>query len=308
MIRRIETPDTRETTGHEADVSGCLFVVATPIGNLEDITLRALRVLKEVDLIAAEDTRVTAKLLHHYQIPTRMVAWHAHSSSRKLQQLVTQLQGGAQIALVTDAGTPAISDPGANLVSAALSAGIRVVPIPGVSAPTTLLSVAGQPHPQFVFLGFLPRKPIDRRRLFTPLRHVPYPCLFFESPERLPETLRGLQEILGDRTAVVGRELTKRFEAVVRGQLSELIERFQAGTVRGEVVVLIEPDDSSASDENAELAVEAAVRRHLAVGSSVRDAAAAAAAECDVGRSRAYAIAQRLSEGVDSPHDYPAPP
>ncbi|MCS7208006.1 MAG: 16S rRNA (cytidine(1402)-2'-O)-methyltransferase [Fimbriimonadales bacterium] len=220
-------------------MAGVLYVVATPIGNLQDITLRALETLKTVDLIAAEDTRHTQKLLQHYGIETPLLSFHQHSGAGRIQQIVRRLQAGESVALVTDAGTPGISDPGGALVAAAHAAGIRVVPIPGASAVTAVLSVAGLPAHRFRFEGFPPRKDSARRRFFERLRSEEATIVFYESPHRLLKTLQTAREVLGDCTVVVGRELTKQFEEVFRGTLSEAIAHWQTQPPKGEFVIVL---------------------------------------------------------------------
>jgi 16S rRNA (cytidine1402-2'-O)-methyltransferase len=215
-----------------------LFVVATPIGNLDDITLRALTVLKTVDLIAAEDTRQTKKLLTRHHISTPLVSFHQHSRQPKTNQLISRLQAGDKIALVTDAGTPGISDPGGELVAAARQAGIQIVPIPGASAITAILSVAGVPADLWLFVGFLPKKK-GRQTLWQELATTAMPIVIFESPHRVIKTLQEILTHLGDRTLVIGRELTKLHEEIVVEPTSQLIERFTATPPRGEFVIVI---------------------------------------------------------------------
>ncbi|MDW8051560.1 MAG: 16S rRNA (cytidine(1402)-2'-O)-methyltransferase [Armatimonadota bacterium] len=220
-------------------MAGVLYVVATPIGNLQDITLRALETLKSVDLIAAEDTRHTKKLLQHYGIQKPLVSFHQHSGTERVEQLIRRLRAGESIALVTDAGTPGISDPGGVLVEAAHRAGIRVVPIPGASAITALLSVAGLPAHRFRFEGFPPRKEGARRQFFERLRGEDAPIVLYESPHRLLKTLQTAYEVLGDCTVVVGRELTKQFEEVFRGTLSEALAHWQHKPPKGEFTLVL---------------------------------------------------------------------
>ncbi|HEY7492491.1 MAG TPA: 16S rRNA (cytidine(1402)-2'-O)-methyltransferase [Candidatus Tectomicrobia bacterium] len=219
---------------------GTLYVVATPIGNLEDITLRALRVLGSVDLIAAEDTRQTRKLLAHHGISRPLVSFHEHNQQRQALRLLALLQAGQSVALVTDAGTPGISDPGYALLQTLLPHAIPIVPIPGPTAVITALSVAGLPTDRFVFEGFLPPKGGKRRQRLEALCTEPRSIVVYESPHRL---LRLLQDIVthfgAERRVVVGRELTKHFEEIQRGTASALLETFQAGAVRGECTVVI---------------------------------------------------------------------
>lgn len=219
---------------------GTLYVVATPIGNLADITLRALRVLGEVDVIAAEDTRHTRKLLTHHGISRPLVSYHAHNKQRQAPRLLAQLREGDSIALVTDAGTPGISDPGYYLLQAVLSHAVPVVPIPGPTAVIAALSVAGLPTDRFVFEGFLPPKGGRRQRRLEALRDETRTVVVYESPYRLIRLLREIGTHLGDeRQVVVARELTKRFEEVQRGTASALLEAFAGRTVRGECTVMI---------------------------------------------------------------------
>jgi len=219
---------------------GTLYVVATPIGHLEDITLRALRVLAEVDGIAAEDTRETGKLLRRHGIEGRLTAYHEHNEAQRTPELVTRLQGGESLAVVSDAGTPSVSDPGYRLVEAAAAAGIRVVPVPGVSAAVTALSAAGLPTDAFTFVGFAPRRDGPRRRLLEALAERRETLVFYESPRRLDALLAALGNVLGDRAAVLGREMTKLHEEFLRGRLSEIREALAARpAVRGECTLLV---------------------------------------------------------------------
>ncbi len=216
-----------------------LYIVATPIGNLEDITLRALRVLKEVDLTAAEDTRRTKKLLNHYQIKTIVTSYFEHSGFKKTQSLLSQLKRGKNIALVSEAGTPAISDPGYKLIKLAIEDQIKVIPIPGASALIAALSASGLPASSFIFEGFIPRKTGKRQNLFLSLKDHPRTLIFYESPRRLLSTLKDLLEVMGDRQIVIARELTKIFEEMIRGRTSEIIELLKDRTIKGEVTILV---------------------------------------------------------------------
>jgi len=220
-------------------VAGILYVVATPIGNLEDVSERALRTLREVDLIAAEDTRRTSKLLAHYAIEKSLTSYHDAAERRKAPALVEELLGGKSIALVSDAGTPLISDPGYRLVRAALDAGISVVPIPGASAATALVSVSGLATDRFVFEGFLPQREGRRRRRLEALRSEQRTIVLYESPHHIERTLGEIAEILGDREIVVGREITKVFEEIVRGTVSSVGAVIAAKPPRGEYTIVI---------------------------------------------------------------------
>ncbi len=221
--------------------TGCLYLVATPIGNLEDITLRALRVLKEADLIACEDTRQTQKLLQHYAIHKEMVSYHAHNELMRAPELVIQLEEGAQVALVSDAGTPVVSDPGHRLVVLCLRHHIPVVPIPGPSAFVAALAASGLPTEEFLFVGFLPPRAGARRKKLDALKSEPRALVLYEAPHRLAETLSDAADILGSRQAVVAREVTKIHEEFLRGSLSELRDAAQKRAPRGEITLMIGP-------------------------------------------------------------------
>jgi 16S rRNA (cytidine1402-2'-O)-methyltransferase len=232
-------------------VSGTLYVVATPIGNLEDITLRALRTLKEVDLVACEDTRHTRRLLTHFAIGTPTISYHDHNARTRAPQLVERLEAGESIALVSDAGTPAISDPGYRLISSAAERGVRVVPIPGPSAAVAALSASGLATDAFLFAGFLPPKSGARRTRLSELKDERATLVLYEAPHRVAETLADMREILGDRHAVVARELTKLHEELLRGRLSELESALGPERRRGEIVLLVAgaTDEPAAADE-----------------------------------------------------------
>lgn len=231
-----------------------LYVVATPIGNLDDITLRALRILKEVDLIACEDTRRTRILLDRYEIRTKLVSYHQHSKLTKIDWLIEQLRDGKDIALVSDAGTPGINDPGGMLIAAAIrqktevssqhSEEIRIVPVPGANAAVTLLSVSGIPADQYLFLGYLPKKK-GRKTLLGNLRFaisdLEIPMVIYESPHRLIRTLEDFLKILPDGDVIIGRELTKQFEEIWRGSLTQAVSDWQSRSIKGEVVLILIP-------------------------------------------------------------------
>jgi 16S rRNA (cytidine1402-2'-O)-methyltransferase len=219
---------------------GILYIIATPIGNLEDISWRALRILKEVDFIACEDTRQTLKLLNHYQIKKPLISYHQHSRLIKIEWLIDQLRAGKNLALVSDAGTPGISDPGNKLVDQALVAGIKVVPIPGACAVTALASASGLPVDSFLFLGFVPHKK-GREKLFKRIAKASETVIIYESPHRFLKTLENLVRVLDSkRKVVVGRELTKVYEEIVRGNVIEILEHFKDKSIKGEIVVIIE--------------------------------------------------------------------
>ena len=219
--------------------SGILYVVATPIGNLEDITLRALRILKEVDIIAAEDTRKTLKLLNYYKIKANLLSYREENKIRQGKRLITYLKSGKNIALVTDAGTPGISDPGAHLVHLALKEDIKVTPIPGPSALTCALSVAGLPTQPFIFMGFLPQRAARRRKLLANLKEQPYAIVFYESPHRIKKTLKDMADIFKEREVAIIREMTKVHEEIISGLAEDILKDLEQREIKGEITVII---------------------------------------------------------------------
>ena len=223
-------------------MAGTLYVVGTPIGNLEDVTFRALRVLREVDVVACEDTRRTRGLLAHFEVHTPVTSYHEHNKAVRGPALVRQLVEGRSVALVTDAGTPGVSDPGFLLVREARAAGVSVVPVPGPSAVATLLSVAGLPADRFVFDGFLPVKPGRRLNRLRALAAQETTIVLYESPHRIVAALEAIAEVFGDRELVVARELTKQFEEIVRAAPAAHLERLRAAAPRGEFVLVIPAD------------------------------------------------------------------
>lgn len=229
---------------------GTLYITATPIGNLEDITLRALRILQEVDLIAAEDTRHSRKLLNHFEINTPLISYYREKERERSQQLVTRLLAGESIALVSDAGTPGISDPGAILVQQAREAGITIIPLPGASALTSALSVSGITDSNFMFLGFAPSKKSQRANLLSSLKDSPNPIIFYESPRRIQGLLKDVLKIMGDRSAFWARELTKRHEDLQAGNITELLELANTQKNRGEFVLIIHPGQAIQTEGN----------------------------------------------------------
>jgi 16S rRNA (cytidine1402-2'-O)-methyltransferase len=240
-------------------MSGILYVVATPIGNLEDVTLRALRVLREVSLIAAEDTRRTARLLQHYSIPTPTTSLHAHNERARTAAVLARLKQGDSVALVSDAGTPVVSDPGALLVAAALDAGIKVEPIPGPSAVPALLSAAGVVSEGFVFVGFAPARSSDRKRWLRELAIERRAIVLFEAPHRIRALLEDMAAILGERRLTIGREMTKAHEQFLAGHASDVLAQLQQ--TRGELSLVIHPqraagEETRAVPDNAVLARE----------------------------------------------------
>jgi len=266
---------------------GTLYVVATPIGNLADITLRALSTLREVDLIAAEDTRVTHNLLEHYGIDTPATPYHQHSLGRKAEQLIEMLKAGKSIALVSDAGTPGISDPGHELIRMALGNDITIVAIPGPNAIITALAVSGLSTRRFAFDGFPPRRAGERRAFFKALGKEPRTMVFYESPHRLLSTLRDMRAIWGDRQIAVVREATKLFEEVHRGTLASAIERFEAVKPKGEITIVVS-GIAVASEEASSEQIESALRELLKAGASERDAVRQVAAVYPMPKKEVY--------------------
>lgn len=274
-----------------------LYLVATPIGNLEDITLRALRVLKEVDLIACEDTRQTLKLLSHYGIKTRLVSYHEHNEMTKAAELVVDLEGGAKIALVTDAGMPGISDPGFRLIALAIRHHVPVIPIPGACAFLAALVASGLPTDSFRFSGFLPSKSGQRRKLLESVKDSPRTQVFYEAPHRLLETLADVVEVLGnDRHVVVAREVTKIHEEFLRGRVEEILKKLKArGDVKGEITLLIAKAEEGATPAASD-AVTVAQRVKQIMSEEKADEKAAlkkVAKERGIGKSEAYREWQR---------------
>jgi len=274
-----------------------LYLVATPIGNLEDITLRALRVLKEVDLIACEDTRRTLTLLSHYGIQTRLVSYHEHNEMTKAAELVVDLEGGAKIALVTDAGMPGISDPGFRLIALAIRHHVPVVPIPGASAFLAALVASGLPTDSFRFSGFLPSKSGQRRKLLESVKDSPRTQVFYEAPHRLLETLADVVDLLGnDRHVVVAREVTKLHEEFLRGRAAEVLTQFKSrGEVKGEITLLIAKDEGSEQRAaNSDSSVAQRVREIMASEQAdEKTALKKVAKERGIGKSEAYREWQR---------------
>lgn len=277
-----------------------LHVVATPIGNLRDVSFRTLATLAAADTVLAEDTRVTRTLLMHYGITTPLVAYHEHSNAAVRERMIARMQAGEALALVSDAGTPLVSDPGFKLVQATIEAGIRITPIPGPSAVMTAIVAAGLPTDRFFFEGFLPQKAGARRNRLEALAQVPGTLVLFESPHRLPEMLVDAAEVLGaNRPAAVARELTKLYETIRRGSLGGLAATFaEEGAPRGEIVVIIgtgtEEPDQAETDAGLDAALTAALARH-----SIKDAAALVADETGQPRRVVYARALALSRRTD---------
>ena len=279
-------------------MTGVLYVVATPIGNLEDITLRAVRILKEVELIAAEDTRHTQILLNHYDIHTALTSYHEHNERTKAQELVERLLRGENVALLCDAGTPAISDPGYRLVIEATRAGIRVVPLPGASAVAAVLSASGLPTDRFVFEGFLPAKKQERKAKLQALRNESRTLVFYEAPHRLMESLQDLKQVLGDREIVVAREISKVHEEFLRGTLSKIIAQLAEQTVKGEITLVVH--GATKQSDVAEEELEAEICQLAEGGMGVKAIAEFLSIRYHLSRRKIYQMALQLRKSKGS--------
>ncbi|GIP41376.1 ribosomal RNA small subunit methyltransferase I [Paenibacillus sp. J31TS4] len=271
--------------------AGTLYLVGTPIGNLDDMTFRAVETLKKVDWIAAEDTRQTRKLLTHFDIQTRLVSYHEHNKQASGPELLRFLREGQSVALVSDAGLPAISDPGEDLVRQAAEEGIRVVPVPGANAALSALIVSGLPTDRFLFAGFLPRDRKSQAEQLRLLGAVPATLLFYESPHRVAKTLRTMREELGDRQVALVRELTKRYEEVARGSLDEALLHLEAHPPQGEYVIVLgraAEGEGEAAAWWAELSVDEHVRRYEDQGEDRKTAMKKAAQDRGVSKRDIY--------------------
>ncbi len=276
-------------------MAGTLYIVATPIGNLEDMTFRALRILKEADLIAAEDTRHSRTLLAHFGITTRLTSYYDHNQKLKGDLILEMLHAGKQVALISDAGTPCISDPGYRLVRDAQAAGITVVPIPGACAAITALSAGGLPTDCFTFAGFPPNKEGKRRSFLAALASAQGSVVLYEAPHRLVATLDDIVTVLGERRVVVARELTKLHEEFLQGTASDVRQQVQDGRERGEVVLLIAPADATVQQSEGPTAEER-LQAALTKGHTVKEAAALVAAATGLPRRELYAKALLMRE------------
>ncbi len=229
---------------------GILYICGTPIGNLKDITLRALNTLREVDLIAAEDTRRTKNLLNHYQINTPVTSYYEHNKLKKAPYLIVKIKEGKRVALVSDAGMPGISDPGYLLINLALQNNIQIIPVPGVSALVTALVISGLPSNRFVFEGFLPRKNVEEKRYLAKIKDEKRTLVFYEAPHRLKKTLKNMLEEWGDRKMVMARELTKKYEEILRGKISQILEEVGKREIRGEITLVVEGQSEEKEKNN----------------------------------------------------------
>lgn len=280
---------------------GMLYLIATPIGNLEDISARALRLLGEVDLILCEDTRHTGRLLHHFGIKTRTLSYHEHNEDSRAREAIEMLAAGRRLALVSDAGTPAINDPGFPLVRLAIERGLSVIPIPGAVAFVNALIASGLPTDQFFFAGFLPAKSGARRSTLAALRTLPATLIFYEAPHRILASLSDARDTLGNRRAAVARELTKLHEQFLRGTLDELTAHFADAThARGEMVVIIEGanDTNEPQSEKRTATISERIAELEATGSDSRQALKQVARELGLPRAEAYRrlVAERASD------------
>lgn len=269
-------------------IAGTLYIVSTPIGNLEDITLRALNILRDVQIIAAEDTRHTQKLLQHYHITTMQTSYHDHNKEEKGEILISRLKEGSNVALVSDAGTPGISDPGYYLINRAIGEGIQVTPVPGPTAAIAALSISGLPTDAFVFEGFLPPRRTARQKKLRELSGERRTLILYEAPHRLASTLRDIAEVLGNRRIVLTRELTKVFEEVIRGRVSEVIAAIEGRRLKGEMTLLLEGTQEAATagevpdlHEYLKMLIEES-------GLSLKDAVSKASKDLDIPRNRVY--------------------
>ena len=271
-----------------------LYLVATPIGNLGDLSPRAVAVLKNADVVACEDTRITGKLLSLNAISTPMVNYHEHNADKMRPVLTARLKKGETVALVSDAGTPLVSDPGHKLVADCIKEGIYVTAVPGASALLTALQLSGLPTRRFLFQGFLPPKSSARKTTLSELKNVPSTLIFYEAPQRMIETLTYMKEVLGDRDCSVSRELTKKFEQTVRGKISDILDLYaQNGVPKGEFVIVVAPP---LEEKAGERDVEAALKQALET-MSVKDAAAFVAQALNANKKEVYTLALKLKNG-----------
>jgi 16S rRNA (cytidine1402-2'-O)-methyltransferase len=278
-------------------MAGTLYLVSTPIGNLEDITHRAVKLLREVNVIACEDTRHTRKLLNHYGIDAKTISYHEHNERERATELLALIKAGSDVAIVSDAGTPGISDPGFRLAQLAIDNDVNVVPVPGANALITALVASGLPTDEFFFGGFLPPRSGARRTRLSELRSIPATLIFYEAPHRIAATLKDAQEILGERKAVVARELTKIHEEISRGLLSELASRFSSSeSARGEMVLIIDRAIIQPESGNNEAVVHIAALVAALENEGMDHRAALKKAARELGLSRAEAYRRLVAE------------
>jgi len=278
----------RATSSFKGQENG-LYIVPTPIGNLEDMTFRAIRILKEADIVAAEDTRQTMKLFRHFEIENKLVSYHEHNKQVSGARLLADLEEGKTVALVSDAGMPGISDPGSDLIRLAIEADIPVVVLPGANAALTALIASGLSTDRFLYYGFLPRKKKDRREALETLRYERGSLIFYEAPHRLREMLQGLLEVLGDRPVVLARELTKRYEEYIRGTVSEMIT-WAAEDVRGEFVVIVDGGTEKIPEEKVLLEPLEEIEQSIMSGEKPNAAIKRVAKERGIDRQELYRL------------------
>jgi len=271
---------------------GILYLVATPIGNLEDMSPRAVRILKEVSLIAVEDTRHTGKLLKHFEIETKITSYFEHNKLNKLDFIIDKLSSG-DVALVSDAGTPAINDPGYELVKAALASNYDVVPVPGPSAPVTALAVSGLPTDAFLYLGYLPHKTSDRHKFVGQVSSMAYTLIFLESPYRIVESLEDLLSVLGDRQICVAREMTKMYEEYWRGNISDAVEYFKSQPARGEFTLVVEGRPKDENEKWTEEQLSEAIKQELLNERSAKDISAELAIKSGWNKKDVYRLVNK---------------
>lgn len=279
-------------------MAGTLYLVATPIGNLQDISFRALETLRNVDLIACEDTRHTLKLLNHFRVSNRLISYHEHNEQERAEELADRLIAGGSIAIVSDAGTPGICDPGYRIVRRAIEIGAAVVPIPGAVAFVNAAAASGLSTDSIFFGGFLPAKKGDRRKRLEEIRDIPATFVLYETPHRLAKALADCLDILGDRQGVVARELTKLHEEIARGRLSDLLARFGTQSIKGEIVLVIERAEKRAMtrDDASKEALLARIGVLTAEGLDRKAALKSAAKEYGLSKSDAYRLTKLKSE------------
>jgi 16S rRNA (cytidine1402-2'-O)-methyltransferase len=275
-------------------MSGRLYIVSTPIGNLEDITLRALKVLKEADVIACEDTRTTRKLLTRYAVETPLISYHEHNEIEKAKELLSLLEVGKSIALVSDAGTPCISDPGYRLVKLASEHGIEVLSIPGPSATVSALSVSGLPTSSFAFFGFLPRTKKHLTDYLSRIKNYPETLVFYESPNRVTKTLRAMSEVFGDRNISLSREMTKLYEETLRGKIPYVLEALgKRDKIKGEVTIVVEGASTEIGETDPD-SIDRMLVQHKKIGSSLKDAVKMVSEESGYSKSKTYKRALQI--------------
>ncbi len=277
-------------------MTSTLYIVSTPIGNLEDITLRALNILKEVDLIACEDTRTSKKLLSRYQIQKPLTSYHEHNEIEKAKELFSLLQEGKSVALITDAGTPGVSDPGFRIVKLASENGVQVVPIPGASAAIAALSISGLPTSSFTFLGFPPKQNKKLIEYLERVKGYPETLIFYESPKRIIKTLKAITEVFGDRNASISREITKMYEETLRGFLSEIKSTLESrDSLKGEFVLVVEGDTREKADFDSKT-IDDLLHYLKKEGHSLKDAVKQVATDSGVSKSKIYKKALQIWE------------